>query len=565
MYRLGMEELADKIFINSKENMEYALKRVGDLISRCDKFDTLVIKFLKSIETTIKWDEPHPDIGSVVEVLYTHLIKEGINEERYKELAEQLIVSVEASLGKYAGRDFTTAVKILTQYQVLGANEILDVLQKETKDAELLSKLGRLREKVRAFSERFRVNGFTFGEFEEVKQLLKGNDKLGREGFYDDALRFGFDYHKTSQELEKKGLLWIEEDLPKMRAAALKLSKVLRCEADAESVSKILKSRANVDPKEALNITQKVRPVIQALVSESIVGINPKYETTVMETPPYLSAIIPSAAAQDFDTLTDHPTQRYFLTTDPKRAPPEGFADLLNTLVHEEYGHCVHFSNTSTQYAAKARLVELLPSLHGGTTSEGLAFQRELEFLDALKRLGKKKQHEYTLAERNFIELVLPFGGFEEVLLEMEFTTYKQRIIRFLRVIGDARINSGRQDLLAFLEWAEKKTTLSQRTVFYQIFPAHEGIFPGYATCYAVVGQEIREIQRPFKDDPKKMVKFNAYASSMGYPARSIYISRLKQFAETLVAKKKARRTSLRSKRKKASSLRRKPGKARKN
>jgi hypothetical protein len=231
-------------------------------------------------------------------------------------------------------------------------------------------------------------------------------------------------------------------------------------------------------------------------------------------------------------------------------------------LVHEEYGHCVHFSNTSTNYAAKATICELLDSLHGGATSEGLSFQRELEFLDAVRDLKNKQKNKVvvlTEAERDYIEMTTEFGGFDQTLLELEFATYKNRIIRFLRVIGDARINSGKQNLPEFIEWAEKKTGIPKRTVFYQIFPAHEGIFPGYATCYAVVGQDIRSVEKRLGKDAEKMVKFNAYASSMGYPARSIFIGRLTEYADSLSTNKmksnatrpKSRSNTLQGKRRK--------------
>ncbi len=323
-----------------------------------------------------------------------------------------------------------------------------------------------------------------------------------------------------------------------MRSAVKSLSKSLGCKATPEAVNEKLRSLPGARPEEALGTTLRIRPIVQAFVGESIVGINPNYDATVVETPPYLSPTFPTGAAQDFDALTNHPSQRFYLTTDPKRAPPGGFADLVNLLVHEEYGHCLHFSNTAARYAAEAGLVELLPSMHGGTASEGLAFQRELEFLDALKRLDKKNPERYTESEKKYIELTREFGGFKETLLEMEFVTYRQRIIRFLRVVGDSRINSGKQNLLDFLAWAEKHTGLSQRTVFFQIFPAHEGIYPGYATCYAIMGQEIRDIQRPFKDDSEKMVKFNAFACSIGYPARSIYSKMLRVFAKRLGGRK---------------------------
>ena len=53
------------------------------------------------------------------------------------------------------------------------------------------------------------------------------------------------------------------------------------------------------------------------------------------------------------------------------------------------------------------------------------------------------------------------------------------RMTRFLRVVGDARINSGKQDLADFIEWGNKETGLSKSMVYFQLFPAHQGIAPG--------------------------------------------------------------------------------------
>jgi hypothetical protein len=549
LYLLGIEELRDKVYILSKENIESALTKIREIKERCRNDSSengrLALKYLESIETQFEFEEPLPDIGIITETLSTHLIKEGVKPERYKKLMDQMIASVNSSFEKFEGRTVSPGVRVLFQYQVLGAKEILDIIEAESKDdRELLERISKLRERIIAFSKRFDVPGFTEGEFNEVMEIFhRDGSDLIRSEFYKNALRYAFDYAETPSDLERKAISWIKEELPKLKKAARALAKIHGCKADPESVDQKLKSIPGVRPEEALDMTLRIRPVIQAFVGESIVGFNPKYETTVVETPPYLTPIIPTAAAQGFDTLTDQPYQRYFLTTDPKRAPPSGFADLVNTLVHEEYGHCLHFSNTTAHFAANPSILEMLPSLHSGTTSEGLAFQRELEFLDALQRLAakltKKGDHFLTKAEKAYVELTSQFGGFERTLLEMEFTTSKQRIIRFLRVVGDVRVNSGKQDLLSFLKWAEKKTGLSQRTVYFQIFPAHEGIFPGYATCYAVVGQEIRNIQKPFRNDPEKLVKFNSFACSMGYPARSIYVRRLKEYASGIVGKVK--------------------------
>ncbi|MDG6908189.1 MAG: hypothetical protein JRN20_20665 [Nitrososphaerota archaeon] len=538
LYSLGLDEYADKFTIYSEENVQLQLKKIAALKKRCGPKDVVVRKLLDSIETGLLWDEPGPGVGVVVDVLSTQIIKEGIKTEHLKRLVDLLFDSVDASLKRYAKKKYYAPIRILCQYMVFSANEILDLLIRESNNHELREKSKRLKDKVKEFGESFAVSGFTDGEFSEVVQLMKqqGAD-LGRERFYRKALRYAFDYKESPSQLEAKALKWISEDLPKLKKATRELSKKLGCANESEAVSEILKSRPGVGANQALTTTSKIRPIVQALVAESIVGINPKYDTQVIETPPYLTAIIPSAAAQGFDALTDKASQRYYLTTDPKRDPPKGFADLVNVLVHEEYGHCVHFSNTAAKYNARATICELLPSLHSGTTSEGLAFQRELEFLDLLERLSKKKESDYTEAERDYVKLCDDYGGFKETLLELEFTTYKQRIVRFLRVVGDSRINSGKQDLLKFLQWAERRTGLAQRTVFYQIFPAHEGIFPGYATCYAIVGQDIRQTQEKIKNDPKKMVAFNAYATSMGYPARSVYTKRLKAYAKSVSRK----------------------------
>lgn len=544
LYRSGFEDLSDKVFIPSKENIDRALERISELEEECgdDERGQLSKKLLLSLGAVLSFDEPHPDLGLVSDVFSTHLIKEGVVLETYKKLTDKLIAALNASLEKLEGKDFPTAIKVLTQYQVIGASEILDIIEYGTKDKELLAKIQELRERVVEFSKRFSVEGFGDGEFEEVIEILRKNGAdLERSSFYPKALSEAFDYVETPDELEQKALSWIEEDLPKLKAATQVLSKQFRCAKTVEAVVGKLRSRPNFRPQDALAIVLEIRPIIQALVAESIVGINPRYDAIVVETPPYLTPIFPTGAAGDFDSLTKKPSQRFYITTDPKKAPPSSFSDLVNLLVHEEYGHCVHSSNTSARFAAEPTLSEMLPSLHGGTTSEGLAFQRELEFLDCIRRLAKKvKDGTLTPAEQGFVSLTKRYGGFDQVLREMEFSTYKQRIIRFLRVVGDVRINSGKQDLLSFLQWAEEATGISQRTVYFQIFPAHEAVFPGYATCYAVVGQQIREIQKPISENSEQLVKFNAYACSMGFPARSIYEKRLRKYVSQLLSMKPA-------------------------
>jgi hypothetical protein len=173
-----------------------------------------------------------------------------------------------------------------------------------------------------------------------------------------------------------------------------------------------------------------------------------------------------------------------------------------------------------------------LPGLQtGAPITEGLSFNRELEFFEISKGLEAKKS--LTKNEKDYVNLMRKHGGLKQVNLELEFMTRRWRIIRFLRVVGDVWVNTGKKTLLEFVDWAHEYTGVPRSSMYYQLFPAHEGAFPGYATAYAVVGQEIRAIEKKIRD-PKKRVKFSTYLCSIGFPPRSIYRRMLQDYAAKL-------------------------------
>ena len=84
-------------------------------------------------------------------------------------------------------------------------------------------------------------------------------------------------------------------------------------------------------------------------------------------------------------------------------------SELVNLLIHEEYGHCVHSSNSARGYAAKPAFVEMLDSTLGGAISEGMSFQRELEFLDYLNKVDKGMK--LTAVEKAFLKSWANWAG----------------------------------------------------------------------------------------------------------------------------------------------------------
>src|SRR5438309_3426628 len=272
-----------------------------------------------------------------------------------------------------------------------------------------------------------------------------------------------------------------------------RLAKKYGVPAKAEEVSKIIKAKRAVKVNEVIPYLADLRKRVVTGVNKRIGKVNPNYDAKVIETPSYLTAIFPSGGAFFYDTLTNKPQQLFICTTDPRRDPSTAPGELLNLLVHEEYGHCVHASNSATSYGAKPTLVDMLWSPLGGAISEGISFQREIEFQDVMEKMKTRKG--LSSDEKAFVNFYEKHGGFDAIAEEYEFYTWMWRIVRFLRIIGDARINSGKQGLVDFIEWANKKTGLSKSMVYHQLFTAHQGNGPGYASTYAIVGEGIREIQ----------------------------------------------------------------------
>jgi len=530
-YIIGFNEYAGKVFVPSKENISAALAKVRDLQSRATS--ELQTKVLNSMRTMIEFDEPQPILDDIVGAIFAHLAKEGINDEHMLSLLNLSSEAIEATRDRFVGREIPTGVKALTLYRLGGVLDILDTVKGESKDERVKRACDAVKAKATEFVGLFNIEGFGHGEFENVEKVFARNGfSLGRESFYPEALANGLDYGETPEQLEKAAISWIDEELPKFGRVVAQLAKHFGCEPKPEEIESKINSRMPMDPKKLVTTTIALRKVVQRLVSEDVNRINPRYKTKLVETPSYLTGTIPTGAAQFFDTYTKKPFQYFFQTTDPKRDPDKSVTGLLNLLVHEEYGHCVHHSNSAVGFVGKLSKIQLLPGLQsGGPITEGLAFNRELEFCEVSRGLEKKRR--LTPAERAYVKLMERYGGLKLINLEIEFWTRRWRITRFLRVVGDVRINTGKQGLMEFVDWANRYAGVPRSSVYFQLFPAHEGMFPGYATSYAVVGQQIRAIEKGIKN-PKKRIKFSTYLCSIGFPPRSIYVRMLKEYARKL-------------------------------
>ena len=530
-YIVGFDEYAGKLFVASDENIRALLKRTRALKGKART--ELQRKVLDSVEVSLLFDEPQPVLDDITGSIFAHLVKEGVKDEHMISLLEYAIKDVEVCSKRFSRKRIPVAVKALTLYRLEGVLEIIDTVIGETKSVKVKETCDVLKSRVRDYVKLFAIDGWGRGEFENAEKIFKerGFD-LGRSNFYPMALERGLDYKESPEELERNAISWIDHELPRFMTVVAKLAKQFDCDPNPEQVEAKINERNRLDPKKLVGVTLELRKAIQKFVDESVCRINPKYNTKVIETPPYLTGTYPTGGAQFFDTFTRQPFQYFFQTTDPKRDPDKSVPAVINLLVHEEYGHCVHHSNSALGFVGKVPVLQLARSTQlSGPITEGLSLNREIEFFEASKALETKKKLSKT--EKDYVKVLQKYGGLQQINLEIEFMTRRWRIVRFLRVVGDVWVNTGKKGLMEFVDWAHEYTGVSRSSMYFQLFPAHEGIFPGYATSYAVVAQEIRKIERGIKEQRKK-VRFSTYLCSIGFPPRSMYRRMLKDYAAKL-------------------------------
>ena len=530
-YIAGLDEAVGKFFVPTPANVRRIRTRIAR--ARASTKDVTVRKFLASLDAGLTLPEPARMPEAMVASFFGYMIKEDVVPDHMAALAAATAKALDAERRRRAGKRWPPGMRALVQLSASGLTDIVDIVEKELQLApgneRALGAVAKLRAALARYRTAFDLPGFRpEAPFEETYAFLKEHGAaLGRKGTYGKCLRVLWDYRETPGQMEAAGMRMMRRELPRFRTVTVAMAGDLHCEPTPEAVVQALRSKSGLRPDQVLAFLNAVRDPCRRVADKHVVRINPRYSTLVIETPPYFVNTTPSGAEYSVDSLTDHSREVFMATTDPRSAarPPPG--ELLNLLVHEEYGHAVHGSNTAHAYAGTPTLVDQLGSSFG-CVSEGIAFQRELEFLPVMNGIASGRYD--GTEERALAEALEPWGGATAAARQFEFLTYLWRVVRFLRVIGDARINSGKQDIVAFVDWAHRTYGVEKATVYNNVFPAHQILGAGYASTYAIIGERIREIQAKASRRAIPLRELNAFASSIGWPPKSVFEQRLTEW-----------------------------------
>jgi hypothetical protein len=524
-FRYGDKNKAGDFFIPTEENIERMQRRIGGL--KVDTIDTDKLGLLTCFETKLKFHEPYQVLYDAIWAYFGYLVKEGISIEHLTKLTRNLIRALNSQNGTNKNKSWSTEIKIVTYNNYLGLIGIIDSMAK--KAPELKSLFNELRSELKEYIKKFEVTGIKNGDFAEVFPALESKGgNIGRKEIYPYILRDMYGFLEEPDEIETTALNWLNSERPSLLSITEKLAKIFEVDNTIEAVTNKIKKRSDIDKQQLLETIEKLRLPLRKLMEENIVRITPKYDTRVIETPDYLLNQISTAAMTAFDVHTDKPFNIFFVTTNNKRSPPTNLSELFQLIIHEEFGHCVHFSNSAARFDAEISLVDLLKTTLALSISDGISFHREWESLSLLRRIIKKPEAELNETEKEFLYILKTVSDPNLFLLESEFTIYRWRIIRFLRAIADIRINMHKQTIAEFINWANEYTGISKKSIFDQIFLFMA--MPGYAPVYSIVGDRIRELQERAKNHGRNEIDFNTYASSLGFPLRSVFEQKLKDY-----------------------------------
>ncbi len=531
-FNQGLDDCAGKMFVATDENLneiDAKLTSASWLAELSSNRDTYA-KFFKSMRETILFQEPHVPIVCAFWSIFGHLVKGKKYLSHIGELSREIRLSVHAAMHRFDDDDIPLEKKALAYNQCTALLGIMDSLRVDARTKEELKKTAKL---VMAYRSKFAIPGVQKGEFEELFPIFaKGDGRLGRVEKYPKMLANLYDYPEDANEILQKGEKWLEDACPRLEKVANELAKIygLKIGRNGHLIEKVdlaLAERTKIPPAKLVEYMQNMRKIMQPLVKKRLVSITPSYDVRVMKTPDYLVNIIPSAAMCALDALTNKPFAVFFLTClDNGKEGGLSVVDMLQMLIHEEYGHCVNYLNSAQEYACKLPTVAKLHSGLSMPITEGISFHREQEFLDMMRDILDEKTH--GKEEKAFIDFIRSLGDVHTFALEMEFYTLKWQVLRFLRIIGDVRVNLEMQKLSEFVEWAARTTGLDKRTVFHQVFVFQEN--PGYAPCYAITGMSLKSLQQEALKRGKGLVEFNTFACSLGFPPRTSWEARLREF-----------------------------------
>jgi hypothetical protein len=510
-YLAGLEACRGKLFIPRppavramRARLSVARERLHEIKDR--ELREAANKLLASAELDFSLPKPDQQVTKCAEGLVYILFKGDHLKAFVATYLRNAARLLEFELRRWRGQPFHAEIRRVCLDAAVSLRESLKVLRRL--NPQVTAEIRAVRVLLARYERMFFIEGIDAADFDDLFALFEREGApAARTEAYETILRDALGYGMTGAEILELALKGLNSELRKARRLARRVAVeqlALPADSSLEDVYAKMCERYELGDAAIVEARRAIQ-VINRFTDEYLQDIGRGDFIYPEVAPPYLVPLITSGAAIPVDYLTDEPQEKVFLTEDKNRSR----LTMMNVLIHEA-AHAYHCSVVAT--TAASPLLKLR-SYHSVLLSEAMAFHREIEFSEALKKILKSRRQ--TPLQRQLLEC---FGDSpleqRRAILAFELETHLWRVQRFLRAIFDARLNLGLTSYVDFVKWASERTTFSLERIHQQCF--YFLTLPGYAPSYAVCGMVYAEIQAELTAKGVGARSFNTRAARMG-------------------------------------------------
>ncbi len=525
----GLDGCAGKMFIRSEENIDAALKDIRELRGKLQEDgvkDPLAVRFLDSFEFQLLHIEPFAPLGEASGLLLFSLTKEGDSPELKQHVTgylHDLRENLREMRKKFSGQKLPVEIRIVT-YEL--ANEVLGffpaIKQAVKNDPEMCKELETARHAIAQF--RLDISGLKFakykyGGYEKWMPLLKkkSTGDVGRKGWYEDNLKLNWCYPYSAKQIKRLAEDAMKKELPVLKDACRRLAEAYGLDPEKATPAKLLKAarkKSKLKPEEFIPFTKELVKVLYPLIEERITGVAPGHKPEILETPSYLRASLPIAAAFSYDHLAEHPRAITFMTPQAGECPC--VFEVLFIISHEG-AHDIHHANASVDLAKSGStpLARLSASGYSGVLTEGVAHMRESELMGLVSDILSKDESLLTASEKKLKDYLAQYADLGQLKAECDFYVSYQKIVRHIRAIADPSMNLNMKSYPQLVKEYVQITGIPPEKIFAWtwnvIVPR-----PSYGPSYFIAKSVIAKLQEAAKEKGISVKEVNTYISSVG-------------------------------------------------
>ncbi|MGA1819872.1 MAG: hypothetical protein ACMUHU_02565 [Thermoplasmatota archaeon] len=519
-YLSGIDEAGGTLFIPTRENIRSKRSEL-DAIWR-STLDISLRSLLRWSRCDLDMQEPQRPPFDIHRTAAGHIIKGGIQNPLLQPLLRQSRTYLERAASDLRVKRWPLETQFLT---LSALDRLKDLLKGLPRSSTISEPVKDLLGMVKEYGELFPLGDISrYGHEDVVSTLEEGDGHVGRGDIYPRILGELYGCPDRAAVIEGSLLLELYSEIPGLKRSMEGLSDIYGTDPDLYDIDVEIASQRRIRVQETIPCIENIRNSMIYWGIRRLVDYPHEVDVGFIETPSYLRSCIPTMRMVNMDGLPARPRTDLFITLDPGSYRPLSFPDLVLMISKEELGGRAHYLNSYLRPLENVKGTDLLsPSLMGATTM-GFAMARGLEVLGMLRDMSSRRT-ELLKDEMVLVESIELYCPLDDLVSDLEFLLFKERVLDLVKAVADIRVNSGKESILEFMRWAQIISGLGEAVILDAIWDAVSN--PGLYASGMSISIGIRKASHEKLDQGVSPREFNTYSTSLGFPAWKVLRERV--------------------------------------